>query len=134
VSKPSKAEREARDRFRELVLRGPCLFSESRPDHECDGELDPHHLIRKQLLRDAFMRREDRLDHIYAPEIGVPLCRRAHELVTVHSTNVFREEVPARAVDWALEHEVVHLLERCCPSLFEMAGPTEWLSHGARPR
>ena len=117
--KRSAAEREAHDRFRRLVLAEPCLFSQTRQEHRCEGQLDPHHVLPKQFLKAHFSTQPDSIKWrlIHAPELGVPLCRSAHDAVTVHATHVWREELPARVCDFASEWGVGWRLEQECPSL-----------------
>lgn len=110
----TKAEREAHQDFRELVLAEPCLFSRTRPEHSCSGVRDPHHVIRQAWLRREF---PGVWNVVYDPELGVALCRAAHDQVTTHFTRVFFEELPARVVDRAEALGIRYKLEHSCPSL-----------------
>jgi len=115
--RPSKAEQDAHDRFRAVVTRQPCLFSTTRPGHECSGPLDPHHVVPAQYLKNHFSTLEDKWALIYSPDVGVPLCRAAHDPVTTHATYVFLQELPAVVIDFCEAWGNKHRLEIECPSL-----------------
>jgi hypothetical protein len=114
----SPEEKAARDHFRVTVLAEPCLFSQTRPEHRCEGVRDPHHVLREQSLRAHFSTMEDKWQRVHDPANGVALCRSAHDPVTTKATYIFREELPARVVDWAHDNGLDWLLEREAPSLF----------------
>jgi hypothetical protein len=109
---------EAAERFRAGVYRESCLFTQTRPGHKCEGWLERHHIIKKSWLWTNFSPRPDRDVLCYPEEIGVTLCRRAHELVTVHADYVYWHEVPDRAKEWAESQGITYRLERECPFLF----------------
>lgn len=79
----SRAMADAHTRFSSLVCEWPCFFRGRRKGHSCWGGLDPHHLVPASWLRDTFHDLSDVElgDILYAPIIGVPLCRKAHEAV-----------------------------------------------------
>jgi hypothetical protein len=97
----SDALAEAHLRFTTLVREWPCWFKDRvggrrrRPDHECWGRKDPHHLVPAQFIKDVFKDLDDvdLGDILYAPIIGVPLCRRGHEAVELHSDYVYWHEL-----------------------------------------
>jgi hypothetical protein len=101
------AERRARQCFAEVVAgKGRfCFFADvteagepRRPDHQCSGCLDPHHLIAKNWIQRHFndLPEDELLAIKYAPIIGCPLCRKAHEGVPANlkpGDRVFYEEL-----------------------------------------
>jgi hypothetical protein len=117
--KESAAERTAREEFNETVKAWPCLFSTSRRGHVCDGELDAHHLVPKSVLRFRLSdwSEPDLLAVLYHPHIGAPLCRRAHELVTVKAEYVYWDELSPECLDFvsSLPDFVLMRLEKESP-------------------
>lgn len=106
------AERRARKCFEAVVCHPEqiCFFADvnlagepRRPGHECYGDLDPHHLIRKSWIQDHFCDLpEDELEIKYAPIIGCPLCRGAHDALPAnlnHGDRVFYEELDPDLID-----------------------------------
>jgi hypothetical protein len=101
------AERRARQHFAAVVAgKGRfCFFADvteagepRRPDHQCSGCLDPHHLIAKSWIQRHFndLPEDELLAIKYAPIIGCPLCRSAHEGVPANlkpGDRVFYEEL-----------------------------------------
>lgn len=85
----TKAETEAREHFEAVVLAKPCYFTDvlyeegppRRPGHVCDGDCDAHHLIAKSWIQKHFgdLPEDELLAIKYAPIIGCPLCRAAHD-------------------------------------------------------
>lgn len=129
----SNEQKAAAVRFRRHVTKEPCLFS-SRPGHTCEGPIDAHHLVEKQFLKTHFSTQPDSIKWrlIYAPEIGVPLCRRAHEAVTTHAGYIWLHEVPARCVDFAETWDFRYRLERECPPMGRDEPDEEPETHGRR--
>lgn len=92
---------EAHARFTTLVTEWPCFFADRangvlrRPDHSCWGRKDPHHLIPARFIKAHYgdLPDPELADILYAPIIGVPLCRRAHDAVERHSDYVYRHEL-----------------------------------------
>lgn len=97
----SKAEKRAREEFNETVTAWPCLFSETRRGHVCDGRLDAHHLVPKQFIRTRFstLPEPDLLAILFHPHIGAPLCRVAHEQVTRRSEYVYWHELSEECLE-----------------------------------
>jgi hypothetical protein len=101
---------EAHARFSQLVTEWPCFFADKvdgkrrRPDHECwpHRHRDPHHLIPATWIREHFGDLPDPElgDILYAPIIGVPLCRRAHEAVENRTEFIYRDELDAELLDF----------------------------------
>lgn len=100
----TEAEREAMARFKAEGAGEPCLLA-SDPDHECDGPMERHHLISKSWLGTNFKFVERSYAIVWAPEIGVNLCRSGHERVTSRFRPVYHHEVPERARRWARRWE-----------------------------
>jgi hypothetical protein len=117
--KESTAEQLYREEFNEAVKAWPCLFSESRRRHVCDGELDAHHLVPKNFLRFRLSdwSERDLLEVLFHPHIGAPLCRRAHELVTVKAEYVYWDELSPECLDFvsSLPDFVLMRLEKESP-------------------
>lgn len=97
----SKAEKAARERFNEVVKSWPCLFSRTRRNHKCDGELDAHHLIPKNFIRFRLSKlpESELLPILFSPQIGAPLCRRAHEQVTRKMDYVYFDELSEECLE-----------------------------------
>jgi hypothetical protein len=118
----STAEREAKAHFRETVLSSPCLFAQTRHNHDCDGPLDPHHVLRQSYLRTHFSTFGDaKWERVHDPQNGVPLCRAAHDAITTRADWIMKHELPARVVDFAEDWGLGWLLEREVPSLASSA-------------
>jgi hypothetical protein len=84
LSKPeSRVLADAHTRFSILVCEWPCWFAERRDAHSCWGDIDPHHLVPASFIKEQFGTLPDPelADILYAPIIGVSLCRKAHEAV-----------------------------------------------------
>lgn len=105
--------------FRAAVLEYRCLLAQTRRGHRCDGPVDAHHLIEAQWLKAHFSTMDRKWDLVYAPEIGVPLCRWGrptnHVAITSHADYIFFDEVPQRCLDWTEAHGIRYRLERECP-------------------
>lgn len=104
------AEREARLAFNEIVLaqEGGCFFADfteagepRRPGHVCSGDLDAHHLVEKQWIRRFFgdLPGDELLAILFAPIIGAPLCRAAHEPVTRRMARIYFDELDSDLID-----------------------------------
>jgi hypothetical protein len=100
---------EAHDRFTTLVTEWPCFFTDKvagnprRPGHHCWGRKDPHHLVSADWMRRTFTGLSDveLADILYAPVIGVPLCRVAHEAVErAISEHIYWHEVDDEAKEF----------------------------------
>jgi hypothetical protein len=92
----------ARLRFNAIVTAKPCFFTDvteagdpRRPGHVCDGQLDAHHLVEKQWIRRYFgdLPADELLAIVFAPIIGAPLCRAAHEAVTRRMARIYFDEL-----------------------------------------
>jgi hypothetical protein len=108
---------EAHDRFSQLVTEWPCFFTDTvngkaRRRDERDPELDhrcwphrhrdPHHLIPASWIKEHFCDLPDveLADILYAPDIGVPLCRKAHEAVEARTDFIYWDELDPELIDW----------------------------------
>jgi hypothetical protein len=101
------AERRAHRHFTAVVTAPDrfCFFrdhteagDQRRPGHECDGCLDAHHLIAKSWIQRYFgdLPEDELLAIKYAPIIGCPLCRFAHDALPANlhaGDRVFYEEL-----------------------------------------
>ncbi|HVQ60398.1 MAG TPA: hypothetical protein VMS60_15975 [Solirubrobacterales bacterium] len=107
------AEKRARLHFYfEVCAVDLCFFADvtpalepRRPRHECDGELDPHHLISKSWIQRTFndLPEDELLEIKYAPIIGCPLCRAGHDALPAnlkHGDRVFYEELDPDLIDF----------------------------------
>jgi HNH endonuclease len=108
------AERRAKDLFDRAVLaKGECVLADGRID--AHGPLrDAHHIIRKQTLRAhaSTMTEQDRMELLWDPRNGVPVCRKHHEQLTTAYRRLTRAQVPPEVWHFAEEHGLVHALER----------------------
>lgn len=92
---------EAHARFSQLVTEWPCFFSDKvdgkrrRPDHKCWGPTDPHHAVPASWIREHYRDLSDveLAEILYAPIIGIPLCRRGHEEVEARTGYVYWHEL-----------------------------------------
>lgn len=107
------AERRARQHFTSVVAGSDrfCFFADvteagdrRRPRHVCDGPLDAHHLIAKSWIQRYFgdLPEDELLAIKYAPIIGCPLCRCAHDALPANlkpGDRVFFEELDPDLID-----------------------------------
>lgn len=100
---------EAHLRFTALVTEWPCFLADQvagkprRPDHRCWGRKDPHHLVPADTIRRVFGDLPDveLADILYAPILGVPLCRDGHEAVERGvSEHIYWQEVDDEAKEF----------------------------------
>lgn len=97
---------EAHGRFSTLVTEWPCFFADKvsgqrrRPGHHCWGDIDPHHLIPADFIRKYFgdLPDPELADILYAPIIGVALCRTAHEAVEARTDFIHWQELDPELV------------------------------------
>lgn len=113
-AKPSEVEKACRADFRELVLAEPCLLKQTRPEHECRGAMDPHHVLKRQWLEREFPGVWNVIDD---PELGVALCRQAHANHHDRSHPIYLEELPARVLDRCAALSIDWKLRRDYPSI-----------------
>jgi len=112
----TKAAREARLNFYTEVLSMPgCWVREVLP-HECDGPMDPCHLIDKSWLKThaAFTLRLDEagvLACVWDARNGRPGCRRGHNLFDSPFTTVLSSELPESVFGFATDYKCLHRLE-----------------------
>ena len=117
----TRAEREAATRFKaEVCSRGRCYFCDEERTFE---QLDAAHLIKAELLRahTSTLPDEERWPIVYDPRLGVPACtirpagldlNHCHGRLDAYTLNPDLGSLPARAIDAATEHGLMHLLER----------------------
>jgi hypothetical protein len=99
----------ARRRFNNVVCETRCFFADidelgdpRRPDHRCPNfRLDAHHLVPKQFIEGNYpdLPEDDFLAIIFNPLIGAPLCRNAHDRVTLRSECIYFEELRLECVE-----------------------------------
>lgn len=93
---------DAHSLFSTLVTEWPCFFSENREGHTCWGEVDPHHLVPASWIKSTFRDIPDpeMADILYAPLIGVPLCRKAHQAVEARTEFIYWHELDPELKDF----------------------------------
>lgn len=104
---------DAHARFSGLVTEWPCFFADAvegrrrRPGHNCWGPKDPHHLIPARFIRAHYgdLPDPELADILYAPIVGVPLCRAAHDAVERHSDYVYWHELDPELIAQCQEWE-----------------------------
>lgn len=97
--------------FRFQILHefgGRCILADL---HECDGPLDPAHIIPKQLLR----RRGFSEQVVYDPRNGIAACRKAHRRSDSGLERFRLELLPLSVFEFAAEHGLTDRLN----SLYE---------------
>jgi hypothetical protein len=97
--------------FRFAVLHefgGRCILADL---HDCDGELDPAHIIPKQTLRKLGLPEVVVFDH----RNGVAACRKAHRRNDTGLERFPRELLPPSAFEFAKQHKLEHLIEKLYP-------------------
>ncbi len=102
---------DAHTRFSSLVCEWPCWFSERRSGHTCWGDIDPHHLVPADWIRQTFrdLPDVDLGDILYAPIIGVPLCRKAHDAVERRvSEFIYWHELDPECVEFCKQVDAKH--------------------------
>jgi hypothetical protein len=116
----SKAGKEARLRFYEQVLgKGGCWLKTITP-HECDGPIDPCHLLPKQRLKNIAKQRgytdDETLRLVWDERNGVPGCRAFHHKLDNGFMRVYWSQIPmdayAFAHDWDLEWEMEQMFRK----------------------
>jgi len=110
----TEEERAAMLTFKAQGIGEPCLMA-LRPDHDCAGPMEQHHLIKKSWLKADFKYVDQPYLFVWAPEIGVSLCQSGHERVTNHVTRIWWHEVPEVAREWAKQWGCLWRLELECP-------------------
>lgn len=110
----TKAGKEARHRFYEEVLaKGPCWLATIHP-HDCDGPIDPCHLLSKQRLKriakDRNYNERETLALVWDSKNGVPGCRAYHHKLDNGFIRLTWAQLPleahAFAFGWDLEWEM----------------------------
>lgn len=113
------AEKKARLNFRinVLAMKGGCVMR--RAYSPCDGPLDPHHLIPKQRLKAHALglSEDERIELLWDPDNGVPVCRKHHELLTTAAERIRPSKVPHLAITFAGRHNLMWALWKECPGL-----------------
>jgi hypothetical protein len=111
LSKPeSRVLTDAHTRFSTLVTEWPCWFKEHRRGHSCWGDLDPHHLVPASWIKDTFrdLPDVDLGDILYAPIIGTPLCRKAHEAVENRSEHIYWHDLDPELIEFCKRVDAKH--------------------------
>src|ERR1700749_1029135 len=96
---------DAHARFSGLVTEWPCFFKEHRCGHSRWGDIDPHHLIPADWIKQNFRDLPDieLADILYAPILGTPLCRKAHEAVEARTAYIHWHELDRSGADRVLQ-------------------------------
>jgi hypothetical protein len=78
-----------------------------RPGHSCWGQKDPHHLIPARIIKAHYgdLPDPELADILYAPIIGMPLCRAAHDAVERHFDYVYWHELDPELIVQCREWE-----------------------------
>ena len=116
-----KAEKQRRHAFYESVLRkGGCWLRTLIP-HECDGPMDPAHLLPKQRLRAIARDRypddeEMQWKMIWGPDNGVPICRAYHHRLDNGFVRIYWNQLPSEArkfaINWDIEWEMEQVFRK----------------------
>jgi hypothetical protein len=98
----SRSLADAHARFSTLVTEWPCFFREHRRGHTCWGDIDPHHLVPASWIKQTFRDLPDveLADILYAPIIGTPLCRKAHEAVEARTEFIHWHELDPELIEF----------------------------------
>jgi hypothetical protein len=99
---------EAHTTFSQLVTEWPCFLKDTidgkrrRPDHECWGPVDPHHAVPASWIRGNYsdLADDELAKLLYAPIIGIPLCRRGHQEVEDTNERIYWEELDRELILW----------------------------------
>lgn len=99
MSKPTNAEKAARERFIEAVLATAYLYETGCwfahvIGHKCDGPIDPCHVIDKQGLKIVGRHLEQPEIMVFDPRNGVPGCREIHTRFDNRLVRVYQDELP----------------------------------------
>jgi hypothetical protein len=103
----SRVLADAHTRFSSLVTEWPCFFADRRAGHGCWGPRDPHHLLPASWLKATFgdLSDIDLADILYAPIIGTPLCRKAHEAVEARTEFIYWHELDPELIEFCKRKE-----------------------------
>lgn len=82
----------------------------------CAGELDGHHLLRKNRLKQE-LPAESIAEALRDPRNGILVCRRHHEMLERGLVVLRRDELPARATDFAEDWNLAGWLDRYYPPM-----------------
>lgn len=88
---------------------------------DCDGPLDPHHLVTQQQIKKVVRGIDARGFRLNDERNIVPVCRRHHDLYHGCRLRIPREALPAGVEDFAAELGLEWWLERQYGSLVEAA-------------
>lgn len=103
----TEAEREARLRFKTLVLAldAGCVFHDNPAD--CEPPFQAHHVVTQQQLRAA-----GRDDLLWDPMNGATVCEKAHRRHTLAVERLPLACLPARCIEFAKKHGFEAVLDR----------------------
>lgn len=103
----SRVLADAHSRFTSLVTEWPCFFADRPQGHTCWGDIDPHHLVPASWIKQTFRDLSDPelADILYAPIIGTPLCRKAHEAVEARTQFVYWHELGPELIEFCKQIE-----------------------------
>lgn len=100
----------ARRIFNNVVCGERCFFADRdeldnprRPGHRCPSfRLDAHHLVPQSWIAGNYpdLPEQDFLEIVFNPLIGAPLCRSAHDRVTLNSDYIYFDELRVEAIEF----------------------------------
>lgn len=71
--------------------------------HHCSGPKDAHHLIPKQFIRQRFeavLPEPEFVAILFNPKIGAPLCRKAHDQITLGADRIYFEDLSEECLEY----------------------------------
>lgn len=120
----SRASREARREFTEIVLaRGACEIQELIP-HVCSGWWDACHYLPKQFIKREtnLWAEQEALAAIWDPDNGGRGCRTGHDLLdSPGHGGVEWWQLPSQAIEFCERHGWLWKLELIYPAAEEIA-------------
>ena len=119
--KTSRLEVELIDRFKREVYGSMYPLLANPDDDSRASFIDPHHVIPKQrieyLCYCAGLSEEETLERKWDPDIGVPVERDYHELLTTGARKLSRAELRPENIEYARRHDWLSQLELFVPDL-----------------
>lgn len=113
--RPTVADTDARATFKVTVCADPCI-GVAISGHVCEPPLQAMHVVPKQTLKRRGLRHL-----LWDPLNGVSGCYRIHRRHDLAVEKIPRELLPQRCIDFALEHNLVDVLDRHWPETGRVA-------------
>jgi hypothetical protein len=109
LRRETKAGREARLAYYDAIFdKGGCWFYKVIP-HECDGVMDPCHLLEKKILKVeatmAKLSKAETLALVWDRRNGLPGCRMMHNRLDNGFLRIYQPELPQEIHDFVSEWE-----------------------------